>query len=148
MGTVSKPFRRLLRPFPLTLTITPMTNETAPRTFAAILELARKADVFSWHRDSKAISIITDDMPNDRRTCVEVRINSMRVEIKTLFGYGQKKPGMWSDYCAPCGDVTIEDKRGLKALMTWIRTQAERETGWPNPTGFSVYYKSKGNHIA
>jgi len=115
-----------------------MKNTVIPETFAELLEVAQKATILSWSRDSQTLSLTLDDIPGDRRTCLAVRIERQVCEVRTLSGYDAKK-NRWGEYCSPKGDFTFPDKRGLKALREWIQVRAQETTGYPNPEFLTIY---------
>ena len=105
-----------------------MTN----MTYIELLEKMKSATCWDWHRQSETIYIFTDNIPDNRREIISVRLKYGRGEVKTLTGFDPIK-NRWSEYCQPQFDLKFPNKRGLKALLSYIRTEAERITGYPNP---------------
>lgn len=115
-----------------------MSTPLPLQTFADILALARIANCLSWHRDSKALSLILDDVSGDLRTCVDLRVERLHVEVRKLNGYDPKK-NVWKNYCSTPLSITLPDKKGLKALLSYLADEAQVRHGYPNPAFLSVY---------
>ena len=113
-----------------------------PRNYAEVLVLAQAANCLTWHRDSRKLSLVLDNLTIDRRTCVDVRLERGLVEVRTLRGFDSEK-NRWSDYCGPAVEFALPDRKGAKALLSWLAAQAQTVTGCPNPANFSLYRPSK-----
>lgn len=116
----------------------------APKTYLEVLAFAQAAQVVSWARDLATLSCYFDDVAQDRRTCLNLRIKAGQcglVEIRTVSGYDAKK-NVWRVPCAPNGTIVLPSRHGLKALQVWITAQAIAQTGWSNPITFSRYLKT------
>lgn len=112
-----------------------------PKTYRDMLAIVADADIFSWHREAKTVSLTFDDLPADRRTCLSLYMASAgkgMIEVRTLDGYEPDKH-RWSNYCSPSGTIILPDLRGRIALLSWIAAQAEKVTGWRNPETFSIH---------
>lgn len=116
-----------------------------PRTYSEILTAAKSATIVDWYRDTKSLSIITDDIPADKRVCLSLRIEGGkcgRLDIAELNGFDPVK-NRWGGYTSK-GSSELPDRKGLKALMDWIRQQAVAQCEWiPNPGILSVYPNKK-----
>jgi len=117
-----------------------MKTGYVPENFADLLVLARKADCLSFFRGSQTLSLMLDDIPGDRRSCIEMRLDRLTADVRTLNGY-DKATNKWGEYCSPQGSLAFPDKRGLKALRDYIAELATSEKGFPNPEFLSVYRK-------
>lgn len=118
---------------------------TQPKTYADVLVLARAAQMLSWHRSSNTLTLTIDDMAADRRSCIDIRIQSGKagiVEGRTLSGYDSVKK-RWSQYCSPTYTVCLPHRRGQKELQAYIAELATHETGWANPEAFSHYRRAE-----
>ena len=47
-----------------------------PKTYREMLAIVADADIFSWHREAKTVSLTFDDLPADRRTCLSLYMAS------------------------------------------------------------------------
>ena len=115
-----------------------MKNTNIPENYADLLEVAKRASCLHWSRDARRLTMIVDDMPADRRTCLEFAVDGLRLEVRTLCKYDAVK-NVWPEYCQPAGRFAFENKRGGNAFFLWIREQCQRETGWPNPQFLSLH---------
>lgn len=107
-----------------------------PESFNDLLTLARQANSLTFAREGNDLTIYLDDIPADRRTVINCRLHTLRVEVKTLCQY-DKTLQRWGEYCQPAGYQTLPDKRGEKALRAWLAEKAQEKTFCPNPAFFS-----------
>ena len=110
----------------------------SPKTYSDIIPIARAAHILSWYRPTATLSLTIDDTHADRRTVLEVRIESGKcglIDIRTLSGFDPIK-NCWGAYCAPQGTIILPDRRGLKELKKYISEEATLVTSFPNPESF------------
>jgi|SRR5665213_3600025 len=108
-----------------------------PKSFAELLAVAKTANHLSFFRARKDLSLIIDDMASDRRTCLDICLDTLTLEVKTLSGYDSKK-NRWSEYCSPRGNINLPDKKGLKALVEWLKAESITRTGFPCPEALFI----------
>ena len=110
----------------------------APKTYSDLIESCKVANCLSWFRDSKTLTLLIDDKPNDRRTAISFRMEARKagvVEIRTLCGFDPVKNYWGGGYVAPQGEIEMPDKRGQKAFLAWLREKAVKQCDWqPCPT--------------
>lgn len=115
-----------------------MKANNVPETFADLLELIKACDCFSFGREGSDLTIYVDDVPGDRRTVINCRMERLTFEVKTLCGYDKDK-NRWGEYCDPCGRGTLPNRRGEKALRKWLADKAMAKFFFPNPEFFSWF---------
>ena len=114
-----------------------MTN---PQNYHKLTECAKRASCLSWDRQNKSLTLWFDDKPSDRRTVLRANLTVDSVEMKTLCGYDAVKNEWRGGYIQPCGNVRFENKRGLKALLAYIRELAIAQCDYaPNPVMLFIY---------
>ncbi len=113
-----------------------------PQNYSDLLAAAKVADCFTWFRDSRHASLMIDDIPGDRRTCLDFRVDRLRLEYRTLSGFDPKGNKWAGGYCAPQGEVIFPDRRGGNAFFLWVREMSQREHAFPNMP-FVHAYKGK-----
>jgi hypothetical protein len=117
-----------------------------PKNYGELLEVAKVATCLTWFRSGQNLVLVIDDKPNDRRTIISCRVGrakSGRVEITTLCGY-KADCDVWTQYTSPQGDILFPNKRGLKTLLEWIRSEAIKQCAWiPNPKTLHIFVKVK-----
>jgi len=106
--------------------------------YRTILATAQHATCVDWFRDSQTLTIITDDLPNDRRSILTVRVKHATWAIRTLKGYDAAKR-RWGEYCEPACEARLANQQGKKALMNWLRSKAVEKCEWiPNPVILNI----------
>jgi len=116
-----------------------MSNFTLPATFADILTLVHRSDVVSWSRDGKQLNLTIDDLASDRRAIVDVSFRHLTVDLRILSGF-DAKANRWSEYVGGPIRGYLSDRRGEKAVMSWITTQATEVYRCTN-TGYFTFYR-------
>lgn len=112
-----------------------------PTNYTEFLTIAKTANIVDWHRDSKTISLTVDNIPIDLRVCLSLRIDSGKcgiMAVAKMSGYNKDK-NMWGQYTMK-NSIPMPDRKGMKALMEWIKEQAIAQCEWiPNPKSLHIY---------
>ena len=117
-----------------------------PINYGELLEVAKVATCLTWFRSGQNLELVIDDKPNDRRTIISFRVGCAkagRAEIKTLCGFNVDRD-VWTRYTSPQGDILFPNKRGLKTLLEWIRSEAIKQCAWiQDPETLHIFAKVK-----
>ena len=110
-------------------------------TFSNVLGWCALADCLTFYRNTQTLELIFDDPAADRRLCLSIRLRDCRGDARSLCGFDPVK-NRWGEYCKPSGPFELENKRGQKALLEWLRLESVKATGWPSPEILSIYPKT------
>jgi hypothetical protein len=122
-----------------------------PKNYLELIEACKAANCLSWFGDSKTLTLLTDDKPNDRRTAITFRMTGWHdgkqngvCEVRTVCGFDPIKNYWGGGYVAPQGTINFPNKRGQKAFLAWLHDAAIKQCEWqPNPMAMHIDRKEQ-----